>query len=94
MNIGTSKEEVKKFVEQVAKTQQQSTNYSIMDATDVAFQLELVNSRLYDLYQKVQSSITMDTMKILLEVLEEYPRFTEYFNTHQRTSSQHTNDLP
>lgn len=94
MNIGTSKDEVRKFVEQVARTRQNSTGCSIMNAVDTSFQQDHVNSGLYDLYQKAQRSSTMATMKMLMEVLEEYPGFTEYFNERQRTPSKSTPDLP
>lgn len=95
MYIGTSKDEVRKFVARVAETRQNSTGCSIMTEVEGAsFQQDFVNSGLYNLYQEAQRSSTMATMKILMEVLEEYPGFTEYFNEHQCTPSESAPDLP
>ncbi len=99
MNIGTSKGEVKAFVEQVIKARQDSIGYSIMSSAEskagrTSFQQEFINGRLYDLYEEAQRSSTMATMKMLMEVLDEYPGFPEYFEMRKKEPNKRTPDLP
>ncbi len=100
MYMGTSKDEVRKFVKNVADTRRNSrgcaimTNVGIQLGESSSFEQDFVNSGLYDLYQKAQLGTPISTLSMLLEVLKEYPGFTEYFDSRQGCPEKSTPDLP
>ncbi len=91
--IGTNKQELRAFVERSIVNYKKSTGYAVIGAIPEA-QQDFINGKLYDLYSDAERSSSQSTLKLLKEVLDEYPGFHNYFTEHQNDSRQKSPDLP
>lgn len=91
--FGTSKEEIKKFVEDVVANYKNSNGYAVIRSLPEA-QQEFINGKLYDLYLDAQKGGEAETLEWLKQILDEYPGFSTYFANRQEDPQQRTPDLP
>ena len=91
--IGTTKKEVREFVEQSVASYKNSTGYAVIGCIPEA-QQEFINGKLYELYKDAERSSSSDTLSLLKEVMEEYSGFSSYFSQRQSKPQARTPDLP
>lgn len=91
--IGTTKKEVREFVERSVASYKNSTGYAVIGCIPEA-QQEFINGKLYELYKDAERSSSSDTLSLLKEVMEEYSGFSSYFSQRQSKPQVRTPDLP
>ena len=91
--IGTTKKEVREFVERSVASYKNSTGYAVIGCIPEA-QQEFINGKLYELYKDAERSSSSDTLSLLKEVMEEYSGFSSYFSQRQSKPQARTPDLP
>ena len=91
--LGTSKEEIKEFVEDVVANYKNSNGYAVICSLP-EMQQDFINGKLYELYKEAQKGGEPETLEWLKQILEEYPGFSTYFAERQKDPQKGTPDLP